>query len=270
MDRLTVLGTGNAAVTRCYNTCFLLDLPEGYLLCDAGGGNGILAQLEKAGVELKDIHHLILTHAHSDHLLGAVWVVRMAAAAMNAGRYEGELTIWCDPSVREGLCQMARITLQKKMTDRIGDRILFRDISDGQTETILGRQVTFFDIHSTKMKQLGFTMALAGGGKLCCLGDEPYNPACAAYVQGADWLLCEAFCLYGDRERFKPYEKHHSTVKDACELAQRLGIPHLVLWHTEDRRLAQRKALYTEEGRAYYDGDLHVPNDLDVLTLAGE
>ena len=29
MDRLTVLGTGNAAVTRCYNTCFLLDLSEG-------------------------------------------------------------------------------------------------------------------------------------------------------------------------------------------------------------------------------------------------
>ena len=113
-------------------------------------------------------------------------------------------------------------------------------------------------------------VALAGGGKLCCLGDEPYNPACAAYVQGADWLLCEAFCLYGDRERFKPYEKHHSTVKAACELAQRLGIPHLVLWHTEDRRLAQRQALYTQEGRAYYDGDLHVPNDLDVLTLAGE
>ena len=240
MDRLTALGTGNAAVTRCYNTCFLLDLPQGYLLCDAGGGNGILSQLEKAGVDLAQIHHLILTHAHSDHLLGAVWVVRMVAAAMNAGRYEGELTIWCDPAVREGLCQMARITLQKKMTDRLGDRILFHDISDGQTDTILGRKVTFFDIHSTKMKQ------------------------------GADWLLCEAFCLYEDRERFKPYEKHHSTVKDACELAQGLGIPHLVLWHTEDRRLAQRQTLYTQEGRAYYDGDLHVPNDLDTLTLAGE
>ena len=156
------------------------------------------------------------------------------------------------------------------MTDRLGDRILFHDISDGQTDTILGRKVTFFDIHSTKMKQMGFTMELAGGGKLCCLGDEPYNPACAAYVRGADWLLCEAFCLYEDRERFKPYEKHHSTVKDACELAQGLGIPHLVLWHTEDRRLAQRQTLYTQEGRADYDGDLHVPNDLDTLTLAGE
>lgn len=57
MDRLTALGTGNAAVTRCYNTCFLLDLPQGYLLCDAGGGNGILSQLEKAGVDLAQIHH---------------------------------------------------------------------------------------------------------------------------------------------------------------------------------------------------------------------
>ena len=171
MDELIVLGTGNAAVTRCYNTCFALELSGELLLCDAGGGNGILAQLEKASIPWERVRTLILTHAHSDHLLGAVWVVRMVAAAMNAGRYEGELTIWCDPSVREGLCQMARITLQKKMTDRIGDRILFRDISDGQTETILGRQVTFFDIHSTKMKQLGFTMALAGGGKLCCLGD---------------------------------------------------------------------------------------------------
>ena len=80
MDRLTALGTGNAAVTRCYNTCFYWTC-RGLLLCDAGGGNGILGQLEKAGVELKDIHHLILTHAHSDHLLGAVWVVRMVAAA---------------------------------------------------------------------------------------------------------------------------------------------------------------------------------------------
>ena len=270
MDRLIVLGTGNAVVTRCYNTCFLLDLSGELLLCDAGGGNGILCQLEKAGVALDDIHQMILTHAHSDHLLGAVWVVRMVAASMNAGRYQGTLTIWCDPAVREGLCQMARITLQKKMTDRIGDRILFCDIADGQTETILGRPVTFFDIRSTKMKQFGFTVGLEDGGRLCCLGDEPYNPACAAHVAGSDWLLCEAFCLYGDRERFKPYEKHHSTVKEACELASGLGISHLVLWHTEDRRLADRRRLYTQEGRAYYGGDLHVPDDLEVIALRGE
>ena len=92
-ETLHVLGTGNALVTRCYNTCFLLDLPQGYLLCDAGGGNGILSQLEKAGVDLAQIHHLILTHAHSDHLLGAVWVVRMVAAAMILPKQRRRLSV---------------------------------------------------------------------------------------------------------------------------------------------------------------------------------
>ena len=51
----------------------------------------------------------------------------------------------------------------------------------------------------------------------------------------------------------KPYEKHHSTVKDACELAQGLGIPHLVLWHTEDRRLcAAADPSIRRRARAYY------------------
>ena len=86
-------------------------------------------------------------------------------------------------------------------------------------------------------------------------------------MTGSDWLLSEAFCLYEDRDRFKPYEKHHSTVKDACELAQRLGVPHLVLWHTEDKNYDRRKELYTAEGARYYTGDLHVPYDLEVIAL---
>ena len=117
------------------------------------------------------------------------------------------------------------------------------------------------------MQQYGFTLALSDGRKLCCLGDEPYNPICHAYVQIASWLLSEAFCRYCDRDVFKPYEKHHSTVKEACELAQQLGVPQLVLWHTEDRHIKERKQLYTQEGSAYYTGRLFVPDDLDVIEL---
>ena len=42
---LILLGTGNALVTRYYNTCFALQNNNEYFLTDAGGGNGILAQL---------------------------------------------------------------------------------------------------------------------------------------------------------------------------------------------------------------------------------
>ena len=68
----------------------------------------------------------------------------------------------------------------------------------------------------------------------------------------ADWLMAEAFCLYAERERFKPYEKAHTTVKDACEIGARLAAANLLLYHTEDRNLAQRKALYTAEGAPFF------------------
>ena len=266
-DRLIVLGTGNANATRCYHTCFAVDFGFDLLLCDAGGGSGILRQLEDASIGLERVHHLIVTHAHTDHVMGVIWLIRMIAARMNAGKYEGCFHIYASSAVREGLCQMARFMLQPKMIAQIDSRILFHQIADGQTRMVAQHAVTFFDIGSTKMQQYGFTLALSDGRKLCCLGDEPYNPICHAYVQNASWLLSEAFCRYCDRDVFKPYEKHHSTVKEACELAQQLGVPQLVLWHTEDRHIKERKQLYTQEGSAYYTGRLFVPDDLDVIEL---
>ena len=38
--------------------------------------NGVLARLEKANVSLRDIHDLFVTHKHTDHLLGVIWVIR--------------------------------------------------------------------------------------------------------------------------------------------------------------------------------------------------
>ncbi len=267
MERLYVLGTGNAAVTRCYNTCFALGAGEEYLLCDAGGGNGILRQLKAAGIALERIHHLILTHAHCDHLLGAVWLVRMIGTAMTKQKYDGTLTIYCHQTVADGLYAMAKLMLPEKIVRLFGERMVFVPLSDGLRCQILGQQVTFFDIHSTKLLQFGFTVTLPDGRRLCCMGDEPFNPACDGYVRGSDWLLSEAFCLYEHRERFKPYEKHHSTALDAARLAAELKVPHLVLWHTEDETLPNRKECYMAEARQAYQGDLYVPDDLDVIEL---
>lgn len=36
--KITILGTGNAQVTECYNTCYVLSSEEGSLLVDGGGG----------------------------------------------------------------------------------------------------------------------------------------------------------------------------------------------------------------------------------------
>ena len=58
-----------------------------------------------------------------------------------------------------------------------------------------------------------------------------------------------------------------SPVKDACELAETLHIRNLILYHTEDDTLKNRKELYTKEGSMYYHGTLYIPNDLDEFEL---
>lgn len=209
MEKLIMLGTGNATVTKCYNTCFLVQREDACLMVDTGGGNGILAALEKVQVPVTDIHDIILTHEHCDHLLGVVWMIRLIATAMKKGNYEGDCRIYCHADLVPTVDTIARLTVQGKFYKLVGERIFLIPVEDGEHRNICGYDVEFFDIHSTKAKQYGFTMKLQNGKVFTCVGDEPYNEANEAQVKGSDWLLHEAFCLYGQADIFKPYEKHH-------------------------------------------------------------
>jgi len=265
--KLTILGTGNAAVSECYNTCFVLSDKEEYFLVDAGGGNRILKLLKDAGIELEDIHNIFVTHEHIDHVLGVIWLIRMIGQRMNQGKYEGDLRIYCHQELAEKIQTIASLTIQKKVCRHMGERIQFVKVESGEQREIMGCTVTFFDIASTKAKQFGFTMKLKNGGKFTCVGDEPYNEANYEYVKGSSWLLHEAFCLRPEENKLKPYEKHHSTVKEACQLAEELGVPNLLLYHTEETHLKERKELYTAEGQEYYHGNLYVPDDMEEFII---
>lgn len=264
---LIMLGTGNATVTKCYNTCFVLQDCHAGFLVDAGGGNGVLRQLEQAGIPLDDIHSMFVTHAHTDHILGVVWVIRMIAQKMLKGTYEGLFEIYTHDKCIQVLETCCRMMLPAKLTRLFGEQIMLREVRDGDTFTALGMTLQCFDIGSTKEKQFGFRAVLPGGTVLACLGDEPYNSRNKAQVEGADWLLCEAFCLYADREIFQPYEKHHSTAADAGKLAAQLGVKNLVLYHTEDTKLDHRKADYTAEAALSFRGPVYVPDDLEHIRI---
>lgn len=267
MKKLIVLGTGNAVVTKCYNTCFALQKEDQYWLIDAGGGNGIIAALESAQIPIHGIHDIFISHEHCDHLLGIVWMIRLIANGMKKGTYEGICNIYCHSDLVPAIDTITKLTIQKKLYQMVGKRIFLIPLYDMDQKKILGHNVTFFDIHSTKAKQFGFTAELANTAKLTCLGDEPYSEKNYDQVKGSTWLLHEAFCLSSQADVFKPYEKHHSTVKDACQLAEKMDIPNLVLWHTEDKNYRNRKELYLAEGKQYYSGNLYIPYDLEILDL---
>lgn len=265
--KITMLGTGNALVTKYYNTCYVLDDAGRTILVDGGGGNGLLRQLELAGYRWEDMREIIVTHRHIDHLLGIIWMMRMICEFMNEGTYLGEANIYAHDEVIALLRDMAGKLLKKKEVRFLDDRLHLVEVHDGETREISGQKVTFFDIGSTKAKQYGYCLDLGDGKRLTCCGDEPCGEPGRKYAAGSTWLLHEAFCLDGQAEIYHPYEKHHSTVKDAAELGAKLGVENLLLYHTEDGTYGERKKLYLAEGKQYFSGSLYVPDDLETVTL---
>ena len=278
MNKITMLGTGNATVTQIYNTCFVLATDTTRLLVDAGGGNGILSQLKKVDFPISEVHHLFVTHAHTDHVLGVIWVIRMVAQCKG---YEGQLHVYGHDKVMRVIRTIIDMILAKKQLQKVEERVVFHLLEDGDAFEVGDMKLICFDIHSTKEKQFGFRAELPGdcvGSDasreveskplvLACLGDEPYNPLNRSYIEGADWMMCEAFCLYADRDTFKPYEKCHSTALDAGKLAAELGVKNLILYHTEEKTLANRKENYTREAAENFKGRIFVPDDLEVIEL---
>lgn len=268
--QITMLGTGNATVSQIYNTCFVLQTPSTLMLVDAGGGNGILAQLKKVNVRISDIHHLFVTHAHTDHVLGGIWVIRMVAQCKG---YEGLLHVYGNDKVMKVIKTIIDMILAKKQLAKVAERVVFHQLEDGDCFEVGDMKLECFDIQSTKEKQFGFRAELPSSDEsdkplvLACLGDEPYNEQNRRYIVGADWMMCEAFCLYADRDTFKPYEKCHSTALDAGKLAEELGVKNLILYHTEEKTLANRKENYTREAAENFKGRIFVPDDLEVIEL---
>ncbi len=75
-DYITMLGTGNAHATRCYNTCFTLHGENGVLLVDAGGGNGsssIIRKTERSTLVSRGTRPRQRLHLVATSLYQTIW-----------------------------------------------------------------------------------------------------------------------------------------------------------------------------------------------------
>ncbi len=260
------LGTGDAMPMLRYNTCWLLEQSEASLLVDGGGGLETVKRLHRLNYDLNRIRAIFLTHGHTDHLLGAIWVLRSIGQQMRRGGYGGTLRVLAHRELCELVDTICRTSLNGPVYDLFGSSILLCPVEDGETTAAAGLPLTAFDIHSVKLRQFGFRALLPDGTSVVTLGDEPFQEDCRPYVEGADWLLSEAFCLYEDRERYHPYRISHATALDAGRNAALLNAKNLVLYHTRDYGAARRER-FTAEAQRVDSGNIWVPEDLERITL---
>lgn len=266
-EQIIMLGTGSAMVTKCYNTCFILKSEKECFLVDAGGGNGIMSQVEKAHIDWNTVRNMFVTHSHTDHILGVIWVIRKISSLMLENKYDGDFNIYCHNESAETINALCKLTLATKFLNCLNTRIFINIIENSDKLRTPNFDFTFFDILSSKTKQFGFNVRFKSGKTLVCLGDEPFNELCKEYAEGKDYMMCEAFCLHSQSDIFKPYEKFHSTVLDAAKLAQSLNIKNLILFHTEDKTLDTRKIRYKTEAQSAFIGNIFIPDDLETIII---
>lgn len=268
MERLIMLGTGHAMTLDCFNTCFVLENNKGEgILVDTGGGLQIIKQLRDANIDLKKIHNIVLSHKHTDHILGIFWIIRYINRLLSKNNYEGNLNIYMHKELEQIIRKMCEMLFSDKYLRWMDSRIIFRVVEDKEEVKVLNYNFKFLDVHAKKEKQFGFKTLLENGKSLAFLGDETFKEELRQELLNTDWLLHEALCMHSEAEIYKPYEKNHSTVKTASEVAESLNIKNLVLYHSDDHNLKNRKKLYIEESKSYFSGNVFVPNDLDVIEL---
>lgn len=268
MERIVVLGTGYAMAQNLCNTSFVLENSKKQkLLVDTMGGNGILTQLEKANIHISEIHDIFISHKHTDHVLGILWMIRKIEGLISHNQYEGNLNIYCHAPLEEVIRGLCKLTLKKRFLDLLDNRIQFKIVEDKQEIEIIGYPVKILDIHAKSDLQYGFKTTLENKKTLAFLGDEPLQEELYDEVKGCDYICHESFCLDAEAELYTPYKFNHDTAKSAAQRAEQLQVKTLILWHTREDELETRTKKHYQEAKQYFKGNVIVPEDLEVIEL---
>lgn len=294
MDKITMLGTGHAMTFQCFNTCCVYENENGKMLVDTGGGNQLLRQLQLAGVNTSEISAVFITHRHTDHIMGLPWLFRTIGGPGSSQK----LTLYLHADVMKVAKGMLELLFPEKL-DAIMDSVAFVEIAHGDETEILGRKFRFLDLNSPNVPQFGFSMTLGTGKRMVFHGDVPFDEVNRNEIQGADYLMHEAFNLASDKGGpggmppmgggmppvpggMPPMgggpmpggpggkggpKMGHSTVREAAGYAASLGVKSLILMHGSDNGLDTRKQDYIAEARQEFAGEIYAPNDLDVIEL---
>lgn len=99
---------------------------------------------------------MFLTHAHTDHILGAVWIIRKAAAMMLAETYHGRFTIYCHDEAAKVLREICELTLAGKFLKFLGSKIRIQEVKDGEGIQISDMCVRFLIYIPQRRSNLDF------------------------------------------------------------------------------------------------------------------
>jgi len=241
--RVVLLGSkGGPALRRggAMPTSSLLELDGQSVVIDCG--LGVTKALVEAGVDLKQLALIFVTHLHSDHLLELGPLVHTAwTTGLNSS-----LTIYGPPGIElywAGFMQSVAYESAIRVYDEgrvpLADVVTLRVYGEGPVMDSALR-VSALRVPHPPLEHC-YALRFDGSRSVTFSGDTAYYPPLAELAKGSDLLVHEAMLPagvdliaaktgLGDKLRAHLFAAH-STVQEAAQIARDAGVARLALHH---------------------------------------
>jgi len=275
--RVTLLGTGTPIPgPERFGPSTLIEAGDQKLIVDAGRGATI--RLYQLGMPIGRIDALLLTHYHSDHIVGIpdFWLTGWLQS--HFGRRTAPLHVIGPTGAQELMSNLERayaLDIKIRIADEkippAGAAVVVEEFAaDGVVFDRNGVKVTAFEVDHGDVIKPAYGYRIDYGGRTAVLsGDTRYNENVIKYGAGADLLIHEVAIAPPDLMT-EPYIRrimdHHTTPREAGMVFARTkpklaAYTHLVFL-ASDRVAPPSMADLVSQTRTTYSGALEVGEDL--------
>jgi ribonuclease BN (tRNA processing enzyme) len=275
-ERLVLLGAKGGPAIRPGGpmpTASLLEIGGRRIVVDCG--LGVTRGLVDAGMALKTLDLVFVTHLHSDHvlelgaLLHTAWTAGLSTQVKVFGP-AGTEACW------RNFCQALDFDIEIRVEDEgrpdIRDLIVFDEFAEGPVFEEDGLAVSALRVDHPPVTECYALRFAHAGRNIVFSADTAYFPPLAEFARGAGILVHEAMLEAGvDRlvertgngERLKAHlMASHTLAADAGRIATEAGVGHLVLNHlipADDPQFGEQD--WREALGGTWDGPLTVGHD---------
>ncbi|QKC97435.1 MBL fold metallo-hydrolase [Mesorhizobium sp. NZP2298] len=282
-DRLVLMGSKGGPALRPggpWPSSSLLEIGGRTIVVDCG--LGATRGLVDAGISLKALDLIFITHLHSDHVLELGPLVHTAWTAGLAT----PISVFGPPGTGHywrRFCQAMEFDIEIRIVDEgrpdIRDLVLIDEFGEGQVVEQGGLKVTALRVDHPPVTDC-FALRFEHGGKTVVFSaDTAFFPPLADFAEGADLLVHEAMleegierlvARTGNGARLKEHLlASHSFAQEAGRIASDAGVKRLVLNHlipADDPEITE--ADWLAAVRKTWAGDLTIARDGLVVELA--
>ena len=237
--RVTLLGTGAPPpVLGRFGPSTLVEAGDQKFIFDAG--RGAMQRLHQLGIPFADITGLLLTHHHSDHVVGFVDLWLTGWIGRPWGNRQIPLRVWGPRGTNQmmehlPLAFAVDLRVRSRSYPITGAKLDSEEITEGVVYSHNGMTITAFEVDHGGEELPAFGYRIDYQGRSAVLsGDTTFNENLIAHAQGADLIVHEVTAASGTAaespEQLKRIGSNHTTAAQAGEVFARVA-PKLAVYN---------------------------------------